>query len=332
MTRALDFAALGIAVGHATDAAGATGLTVIRGMNGPMRAGVAVFGRAPGSRELLTAAPNHLVEGRADAILLAGGSAYGLDAASGVMRWMEERGQGFNVGGGVVPIVPAAVVFDLAPLGRFDARPTAQMAYDACASASPRNVAEGSVGAGTGTTVGKILGPTQAMKGGVGCAIEASDDESLRVGAVVAVNALGDVRDASGAIVAGARSAQGGFADSERVLRGSEARVTSTMADLALQNTTIGVVVVSAPLSALELSQVARAAGAALFKRITPAGTSADGDIVFAVSPFEGTRSSKPLGTVEALAVSALGNAIERAVRTAKGRDGIPGLADGHGN
>src|SRR6516162_1527122 len=154
----VDFARLGIAIGHASDERGATGLTVIRGAKGPLRAGVCVVGRATGSREIAAASADHHVDGRVDAILFTGGSAYGLDAAAGVMRWMEERGRGHPVGAGVVPIVPAAVVFDLAPLGRFDARPTAEMAYAAADTARSENVSEGSVGAGTGTTVGKVAG------------------------------------------------------------------------------------------------------------------------------------------------------------------------------
>ena len=133
-----DLTRFGLAVGHATDDAGATGITVIRGVDGPLRAGAAIFGRATGSRELHAASPDHKVSGRVDAIVLTGGSAYGLDAVGGVMRWMEEHGRGFAVGGGVVPIVPAAVVFDLAPFGKFSARPTADMAYDAAASARSR--------------------------------------------------------------------------------------------------------------------------------------------------------------------------------------------------
>src|SRR5205823_10908782 len=131
-----DFRALGVAVGHGTDADGATGVTVVRGIDAPLRAGASVFGRATGTRELHSLSVDHLVD-RIDAVMLTGGSAYGLDAAAGIMRWMEERGRGFTVPGGVVPIVPAAVIFDLAPLGRFDARPTAAMAYDACESAVP---------------------------------------------------------------------------------------------------------------------------------------------------------------------------------------------------
>ena len=160
----------GLAVGHATDAAGGTGLTVVRGVDAPLRASAHVLGRATGSRELALLDPSAHVD-RVDAIMLTGGSAYGLDAAAGVMRWMEERGRGFAVPGGVVPVVPAAVLFDLAPLGRFDARPTPEMAYRACSEARTDGIEEGSVGAGTGCTVGKVLGIQRAMKGGVGLAM-----------------------------------------------------------------------------------------------------------------------------------------------------------------
>lgn len=328
-----DLRAFGLAIGHATDHEGATGLTVIRGNDGPLRAGAAIFGRATGTRELHTLAPDHLVD-RIDALMLTGGSAYGLDAAAGVMRWMEERGRGFQVPGGVVPIVPAAVIFDLAPLGRFDARPTMAMAYEACESASATNIAEGSVGVGTGATVGKIAGPESAMKGGFGCAAEESG--AWRVGAMAVVNALGDVRDDAGRIIAGARvpgSRTGGaprFLDARRVLaeRGSGIR-TARLDDAVGVNTTLCVVATNFPLGRGDLTQLARASGAALFRRITPAGTSVDGDVVFALSPV-GTFA--PLGAdataLEAVAVAALEGAIEQAVRSARGHRGIPGLAD----
>jgi L-aminopeptidase/D-esterase-like protein len=366
---AADFGALGVVVGHATDADGGTGLTVVRGARGALRAAAAVVGRATGTRELHALAPDHLVD-RVDAVLLTGGSAYGLDAAAGVMRWMEERGRGFPVGPGVVPIVPAAVIFDLAPLGRFDARPTAAMAYEACERAVARGVAEGSVGAGTGATVGKAAGVERAMKGGVGAAV-AGRAGDLPVGAVAVVNAFGDVRDAAGRIVAGARADGGGFLDAARLAaegggargRFDELASAALAVDAAGRNTTIAVVAVGVPLSRPELAQVARAATAALHRRITPAGTKFDGDVVFAVSPVEGAgdgdgvgappreqfgavgaeeRDRKPAGRgessplpptqllrVEALAVLALEAAIERAVRLARGRDGVPGLADG---
>ena len=334
----LDFRALGIAVGHATDGAGATGLTIVRGVDAPLRAGAAVFGRATGTRELHTLTADHLVD-RIDALMLTGGSAYGLDAAAGAMRWMEEHGRGFAVPGGVVPIVPAAVIFDLAPLGRFDARPTAAMAYEACDRASPNEIGEGSVGAGTGATVGKIAGPARAMKGGIGGGI--ATNGSWSVGALAVVNALGDVRDASGRIIAGARGEAGGpvdgggagpFVDTARHLAtaGEVSLPAANRFDPAVPaNTTLCVVATTAPLGRVELGQLARAAGAALFRRITPTGTAVDGDVVFALAPM---AAPEPLGraqmAIEALAVAALETAIERAVVTARGRDGIPGLGD----
>jgi len=327
-----DLRGAGLLVGHAGDREGATGLTVIRRDRGAMRAGVSILGRATGSRELHAASPEHLVNGRIDAIVLTGGSAYGLDAAAGVMRWMEEHGRGLPVGVGVVPIVPAAVVFDLAPLGRPDARPSPEMAYEACDSASSVGVAEGSVGAGTGTTVGKILGATGAMKGGVGCASARTDDGSLTVAALAVVNAFGDVRDARGEIIAGARDERGAFVDTARLLASGGLRSPAKFDEAVMTNTTLAVVGVSAPMTATELVQLARAAGAALTRRITPCGSSFDGDIVFAVSPEFGERGRFEPMIAESLAVAALERAIERAVRLAHGRDGIPGLADTHGN
>lgn len=328
MSATLDLSPLGIAVGHSTDDAGGTGVTIVRGVERPLRAGVALFGRAMGTRDLTTASPDHLVDGRVDAIMLTGGSAYGLDAAAGVMRWMEERSRGFNVGAGVVPIVPAAVVFDLAPIGRFDARPTPQMAYDACEAATARNIPEGSVGAGTGTTVGHLYGPAGSMKGGFGGATITSGDGRATIAALAVVNAFGDVRDANGTIIAGAR-ARSGFADMANVMRGGEIPPPARFGELRLKNTTLCVVASSVPLSSHSLGQVARAAGAALFRRITPVGTSFDGDVVFAVSPAEGEPAALANVLLESLAVAALEQAIERAVRSARGRDGIPGLADG---
>ncbi len=335
----LSLARFGLAVGHATDDAGGTGCTVVRGIDAPHRAAVAVIGRATGSRELALLEPGHLVE-RVDAILLAGGSAFGLDAAAGVMRWMESRGRGFAAGAGVVPIVPAAVLFDLGPCGRWDARPTPAMAEAACESAVSTGIAEGSVGAGTGLTVGKVLGRSGAMKGGFGLAV--AEGDGCAAAALVAVNAFGDVRDASGAIIAGARSAAGGFAGTERVLAaggperafgGASTGAAAPPSDPrpnqtsnTTPNTTLAVVALDAAFSRVDLQQVARAATAAYHRRIAPAGSSFDGDIVFALSPMEGPRAS--LAQAESLAVAALESAIERAVRLARGRDGIPGLAD----
>jgi L-aminopeptidase/D-esterase-like protein len=316
-----DLSALGLAVGHATDEAGATGLTIVRGLDRPFRCSAAVIGRATGTRELHAASPFHLVD-RTDAVLLTGGSAYGLDAAAGAMRWMEERQRGHPVNGGVVPIIPAAVIFDLVPLGSFTARPTAAMAYDACDTATPTGIAEGSVGAGTGATVGKAVGIAGAMKGGLGIALTQSGN--VTAAAVAVVNALGDVRDASGRIIAGARGPDGRFLDGAALI--AQGAVRRKFSDTALQNTTIAVVATSACLTRVELSQLAQASGAGLFRRITPTGTSFDGDVIFAVCPIDGPPAPPP--QAEGLAVAALEIAVERAVRLAVGRDAIPGLAD----
>lgn len=323
---------LGLAIGHATNADGATGCTVIRGIDAGFRCAAHLLGRASGTRELAVCQPDHITE-RVDAVLLTGGSAYGLDAAAGVMRWMEEHGRGHAIGTGVVPIVPAATIFDLVPLGKFSARPTAEMAYAACDTASSEIVAEGSVGAGTGATVGKLTGPTGAMKGGVGCGHASNGAHSAS--AIVVTNALGDVRDAQGAIIAGARAAGGAFVDGERFLA-SEARVAMTNTAAAQTtltsnergNTTIAFVAVSASLTKVQLQQVAAATSAAFYRRITPCGTSFDGDVIFAACPPTGTES--PMPVIEALAVAAMEEAIERSVRLAVGRDGIPGLGDAH--
>ncbi len=315
-----DFAALGVVVGHATDSDGATGLTVVRGATAPFRASVAIVGRATGTRELDALSPHHLVD-RIDAVLLTGGSAYGLDAAAGVMRWMEERGRGFPVGAGVVPIVPAAVIFDLAPLGRFSARPTAAMAYEASERATSV-VSEGSIGAGTGATVGKAAGVEHAMKGGVGAGLATAGDVS--VGAMAVVNAFGDVRDSEGRIIAGARR-DGKFLDGALMLR--TRNDGPGFGEVAMRNTTLAVVIASAPMSRVALQGLAHAASAALTRRITPAGTSLDGDVVFALAPLVGPAA--PVMQVETLAVEALESAIERGVVMARGRDGVPGLADG---
>jgi L-aminopeptidase/D-esterase-like protein len=320
-----DLGALGfrIAVGHASDDQGGTGLTVVRGVDAPLRASVHVLGRATGTRELALLDPG-AANDRIDAVLLTGGSAYGLDAAAGVMRWMEERARGFVIAGGVVPIVPAAVVFDLAPLGRFDARPTPEMAYRACDEAVTRGIPEGSVGAGTGCTVGKALGPRHAMKGGVGVAVAGPQGGTgVMAAAIVAVNAFGHVRDFDGSIVAGPRGEDGRPADTERLI--VDGQLLRGMGGGG--HTTIAVVAINASLAKAELQQVARAASAAYHRRIGPAGTSFDGDVIFAVSPTDG-RPAATLLQAEVAATAALEHAILRAVRLAKGREGLPGLAD----
>lgn len=309
----------GLLVGHATDPEAWTGLTVILGPPEGMRAAVYVRGRATGTRELDALSPQHLVPA-IHAIVLTGGSAYGLGAADGVMRWLAERRRGFDVGVSVVPIVPAAVIFDLAPLGRADRWPTAEDGYAACERAD-RDPAEGSVGAGTGATVGKVLGAAGAMKGGLG--LWAARSGEVVVGALAVVNPFGDVRDSTGRILAGARGPSG-FVDTARYLASGGAPAGSFAR--AGGNTTLAVVGTNARLDRLQLREVARAACDALARHITPVGTAFDGDVVFAVSVGEQAVAS-PL-MVELLAQQALGGAVERAVRLAKGTPQVPGLAD----
>lgn len=315
MNLGVDFTPLGLMVGHATDKDGATGVTVVLHRQSRWRGGYCIVGRATGTRELNALSPTSLAD-RVDAVMLTGGSAYGLDAAAGVMRWLEEHKRGHPMGDFVVPIVPGAVIFDLLPLGRPDARPTPEMAYAACESARSVGFGEGSIGAGTGATVGKVGGREGAMKGGVGAWFEQVGD--LMVGAVAVVNAFGDVRDGNGHIIAGARAPDGSFLDSARMLASGPptfpVRPATTEHPIG-GNTTLAVVATNAALSRSAVGELAQASSAALYRRITPAGTSYDGDIVFALCAHEGL--SVPLVQVESLAVRTLEMAIERAVRLA---------------
>jgi L-aminopeptidase/D-esterase-like protein len=313
----------GILVGHATDQGGATGCTVVLAPPTGMPCTAFVKGRAAGTRELDACRPEALA-GRVDAIVLTGGSAFGLAAADGVARWLESRRRGFAVGPGVIPIVPAAVVFDLLPCGSFEARPTPEMGMQACGAAG-QSVPEGSVGAGTGATVGKALGPEYCMKGGVGTwSVKAGE---VVVGALVVVNAFGDVTDAAGRIIAGARKESGGFAGSAAYLaRGGLTRgALAPPYRVSGHHTTLAVVATNVRLSRLALGGVARAAADGFARRILPVGTALDGDIVFACSAgeIEGLQIQ-----VEQLAREATETAVERAVRAARGRDGVPGLGD----
>src|SRR6266704_1450741 len=265
----------GISVGHWTDLERATGCSVVLGPESGMRAACAVRGRATGTRELDALNPRHVVD-RIDAVLLTGGSAYGLGAADGVMRWLKERGRGLPVGSaGIVPIVPTAVIFDfdLAPGGKADRWPTADDAYRACTAASA-DVVEGSVGAGTGATVGKALGPRAAMKGGVGSWAASGGD--IVVGALVVLNAVGNILDGAGAVLAGARAADGTFADAlTHFARGGAPFGAVGKA----RNTTLAVVATNATLDRIALEALAHAAGDALARRIVPYGTLFVGDV-----------------------------------------------------
>lgn len=312
-----DFGPQGLLVGHSTDLHSRTGVTVIRGALGPFRAAATRLGRATSTRQFDALSPDHIVD-RIDAIVLSGGSAFGLDTAAGVLRWMEERGRGFRAGPAIVPIVPTAVVFDLAPPERKQVRPKPEDAYAACDIASASGFGEGSVGAGTGATVGKVAGIARCMKGGFGAASASSG--SISASAAVVVNAFGNVVDNRGHVLAGARDVDGGFVDAQSALARGEggSRFRSTPDG----NTTLAVVSLSAALSRLELLQLSSAASAALFRRITPVGTPVDGDVIFATAPLTG--ASVDLLMAESLAVIALEHAIERAVMLATGTADVP--------
>ena len=294
----------GLRVGHATDRDAATGCTVILG---PFRAAVDIRGMATGTRELDALSPLHLVD-RIDALLLTGGSAFGLAAADGVVAWLEERGLGFDTGVARVPIVPAAVLFDLAT-GRADRRPDPAMGRAACDAAGP-DVQEGRIGAGTGATVGKVLGPERAMPGGVGTA--AVHGGGFVVGALAVVNALGDVLGGDGRIVAGTRDEHGGFADSARLLRSGAPRPRP----IPGTNTTLCVVATDAPLGRTALQALARAGSVGQARRIAPVHTPFDGDVTFAVSTADAAGPAPPelLLSLGAMAADAVAEAIERAV------------------
>jgi L-aminopeptidase/D-esterase-like protein len=294
----------GVRVGHAQDPEARTGCTVILG---PFLAACDVRGAATGTREIEALSHLHLVQ-RADAILLTGGSAFGLAAADGVVSWLEQQGEyGFDTGVARVPIVPAAVLFDLA-VGRSDRRPDAAMGRAACAAAAV-DFGEGRTGAGTGATVGKLAGLERAMHGGVGTASVSVAGHT--VGALAVVNALGDVLDAGGRIVAGARDQAGAFLDSAALARAG-ARLP-----MAPTNTTLVVVATDAPVDRAALQALARAGSVAVARRTAPAHTPFDGDVTFAVSTAHQPVPAPPALALAlgAAAADVVGEAMERAVR-----------------
>ena len=308
----------GIRVGHWMNREAATGCTVILCEGGAV-AGVDVRGPAPGTRETDLLRPGHLVE-RVDAVLLSGGSAFGLAAADGVMRYLEERGLGFDTGVARVPIVPAAILFDLA-IGRADVRPDAEAGYQACLAADDGPVAEGNVGAGTGATVGKLLGPRHATKAGLGTASQRIG-KGVIVGAMVAVNAFGDVVDPrTGEILAGARTpVGGGFLNTVERMKGDLGQTI-----LAMMNTTIGVVATNARLTKEQANLVAMMAQDGLARAIRPAHTMLDGDTLFVLSLGQRKGDVSAIGVAAADAVA---QAIVRAVRAAETLHGVPAHRD----
>lgn len=310
----------GIRVGHYTNKEAATGCTVILCENGAV-AGVDVRGSAPGTRETDLLRPMNLIE-KVQAVLLSGGSAFGLDAAGGVMRYLEERGFGHETLVAKVPIVPAAIIFDL-NLGSSNIRPGIEEGYQACLTTTEKEVAEGCVGAGTGATVGKILGIERATKSGLGTASCKIGDDVI-VAALVVVNAIGDVIDhKTGKILAGPRNEQNnGFLSTTELLTGG---IYSYRKNPLATNTTLGVVATNAKLTKEQVNKLAQMAQDGIARAINPSHTMYDGDAMFALSLGDKTGDITVLGTAAAEVVA---NAIGRAVQQAETLAGIPAMKD----
>ena len=311
----------GIRVGHFTLSERPTGCTVVLVERGAV-GGVDVRGAAPGTRETDLLAPMNTVQ-QVHAVVLSGGSAFGLAAAGGVMRYLEARQIGFDVGVARVPIVPAAILFDLDVGGRPDVRPTAECGYRAAEAATTGPVAEGNVGAGAGATVGKLLGGGRAMKAGIGSAARELAS-GLIVAVLVAVNAVGDVIDpSSGEVVAGARTEDGlGLVDVRNLIREG-----FTGNSESGRNTTLAVVATNALLDKAQINKVAQMAHDGLARAIFPAHTPWDGDVIFslATGDYEGEGGVFLIG---ALAADLVAEAVVRAVRAAEGIPGYPAVRD----
>lgn len=307
----------GIRVGHFTYADEPTGCTVVIAPEGTVGS-VDVRGGAPGTVETALLDPVNSVAGP-DAVFIAGGSAYGLAARDGIVRYLAENDRGYPIPGvGVVPIVSGAIIFDLRVA---DVKPGPDCGYQAAAAATAGPVAEGSVGAGAGATVGKMLGMARSMKGGVGSS-SAALQSGVVVGAIAVVNAVGDVIDpGNGQVVAGARNEDGTFADARRIVRG----LAPPPSDL--ENTTIVVVATNALLTKAQAAKVAQMAQDGLARAIVPGHTPSDGDAVFslATGALEGGHN---VGRIGGLAAEVVAEAILRAVRTARGLPGIPAVRD----
>ena len=314
----------GLKIGHWTDLDAGTGCTVILCPEGAV-AGVDVRGAAPGTRETDLLDPLCMVQ-EVHAILIGGGSAYGLAAADGVMRWLEEHGYGFDVRVAKVPIVPAAILFDLA-LGRADIRPDAAAGYTACVAATGGLLGQGTVGAGTGATIGKSMGFAQAMKGGLGMASHQIPG-GVVVAAMAAVNPLGEVRDPnSGEILAGARNPTGGgLVDAVAFAQSRLGQAAMTAAQGA--NTTLGVIATNAKLTKVEATKVAQMAHNGFARTIRPVHTSFDGDTIFALSYGQVQADVNLIGTI---AADVMAQAIVNGVKQATSLHGIPSLAEWRG-
>jgi L-aminopeptidase/D-esterase-like protein len=313
----------GIKVGHFTETRRPTGCTVLVFEKGAV-AGVDVRGSAPGTHETDLLNPTSTVP-RVDAILLAGGSAFGLDASAGVARYLEEHGLGFHFGSAIVPVVPAAILFDLG-VGDAKIRPTAESGYKASQAATVGKTPEGNVGAGAGATVGKMFGMKSAMKSGLGTASLRVGNTGIVVSAIVAVNAVGDVvNPQTGKIIAGARRPNGsGFMDSmARIREGHGVEVGAT-------NTTIGVVATNVAFDKAQATKIAQMAHDGLARTINPVHTPDDGDTIFAVATGA-VAARANVGAIGALAADVLAQAVLRAVMNARGLPGLPSYHDLNG-
>lgn len=311
----------GIRVGHFTETRRPTGCTVVLYERGAV-AGVDVRGSAPGTRETDLLKPTNLVD-KVNAIVLSGGSAFGLDSATGVMRYLEEHDAGYATAAGKVPIVPAAILYDL-NVGDGKIRPNADAGYKACTSAKSGSIEEGSVGAGAGATVGKI-GGGKPMKGGIGTS-SIKLPNGLVVGAIVAVNCVGDVIDPkTGKIVAGARTADGkSFLNIVQTFRSGRGAVQNPPAG---QNTTIGVVATNARFDKTQMTKIAEMAHDGMARAINPTHTPSDGDTLFALTTGTSTLNAN-LTAIGVLAAEAVSEAILRAVMKAKSVAGFPSVSD----
>ena len=308
----------GVKVGHYTDKKAATGCTVILCETGAVT-GVDVSGSSPGTRETDLLRPGNSVD-MVQAIVLSGGSAFGLDAATGVMQYLEERGLGYETSAGRVPIVPAAIIFDL-NIGDSRIRPGASEGYQACLAAADAEVVEGCVGAGTGATVGKVLGPEKAVKSGLGTASQEIAGDVV-VAALIVVNAVGDVIEpGTGRILAGPRkSDESGFLSTSELLKG---QLKETIPPL---NTVIGVVATNARLSKVQASKLAHVAQVGIARTIDPCHTIYDGDALFAVSM--GDDKEADINVLGATAAEVVAEAIVRAIRKAETLAGLPAAKD----
>jgi L-aminopeptidase/D-esterase-like protein len=319
----------GITVGHHTLTERPTGCTVVLAEAGAVGS-VEVLGGAPGTTETDLLAPENLVD-QVHGVFMSGGSAFGLDVAGGVRRYLSEKKVGFEFGGAYVPIVPGAIIFDLPVGGRPDIRPGADCGYAAAKAASSGVVAEGNVGAGAGATVGKFLGRGRAMKGGVGSAA-LRQPSGLVVGAIATVNAAGSIIDpATGRPVAGVRTADGaGLEDVRGIIRGErlpQAPAPESADSSSSMNTTVVIVATNARLTKAQANAVAKMAQAGLARAVLPVYTMVDGDTVFvlATGTWDGDVDVSAIG---ALAAEAVSDAILRGVRAATGIPGFPAARD----